>query len=221
MATPFDGISQQLDFTSGGEDGSSSSDNSSDDYALRICSPRVVSPRILNPESACTTPRVQRHCSRSNTISSPSQCTSPIPYATWRKLRLCDSPSTPKVRQHHFRWNRPVLRLDHHHFVASLHPCRACCPSPPSPAPAPRSAAVRGPCALSPLVPVSSTFLHLSTWIRSLQKQSAGEVSCSGGTISGEMMMKTMDEGTSCYVVSIFLPNEGFMNKKSYIVKQL
>lgn len=99
MATPFDGNSQQLDFTSGGEDGSSSSDNSSDDYAFRIRSPRVVSSTVLNPESACRTPRVQRHHSRSSTISSPLQSTSPIPYATWRKLRLCDSPSTPKVRQ--------------------------------------------------------------------------------------------------------------------------
>lgn len=108
MATPFDGISQQLDFTSGGEDGSSSgSDSSSGDYAFRIHSPRVVSPRVLSPESACRTPRVQRHRSRSSTISSPLQCTSPIPYATWRKLRLCDSPSTPKVRQPSLQMKQP------------------------------------------------------------------------------------------------------------------
>lgn len=91
MATLFDGISQKLDFTSCGEEGSSS-DNSSDDYSSRIRSPRVGS-----PSSPCRTPRVQRHRSRSNTVSSPLQCTSPIPYASWRKLRLCDSPSTPKV----------------------------------------------------------------------------------------------------------------------------
>ncbi|XP_070828135.1 wee1-like protein kinase 2 isoform X2 [Chaetodon trifascialis] len=100
MATLFDGISQQLGFTSCGEEGSSS-DNSSDDYISRIRSPRVRSPRvrsprIRSPSSACRTPRVQRHRSRSNTLSSPIQCTSPIPYASWRKLRLCESPSTPK-----------------------------------------------------------------------------------------------------------------------------
>lgn len=97
MATPFDGISQRLDFASGGED--SGSDNSSDDYAFRIRSTRVVSPRVLNPESACRTPRVQRHHSRSSTVSPPIQRSNPIPYGTWRKLRLSDSPSTPKVRQ--------------------------------------------------------------------------------------------------------------------------
>lgn len=98
MAAPFDGISQKLDFTIE-EDGSSSSDNSLDDYTFRISSPRVASPRFSDPESACRTPRVQRHRTRSSTVSSPLQCTSPIPYASWRKLRLCDSPSTPKVRQ--------------------------------------------------------------------------------------------------------------------------
>ncbi|XP_073328028.1 wee1-like protein kinase 2 isoform X2 [Pagrus major] len=101
MAALYDGISQQLDFTSCGEEGSSSSDNSSDDYTSRIrspriCSPRIRSPRIRSPSSVCRTPRVQRHRSRSNTISSPVECTSPIPYASWKKLRLCDSPSTPK-----------------------------------------------------------------------------------------------------------------------------
>lgn len=96
MAATFDGISQKLDFTIE-EDGSSSSDNSLDDYTFRIRSPRVASPRFLDPESACRTPRVQRHRTGSSTVSSPLQCTSPIPYASWRKLRLCDSPSTPKV----------------------------------------------------------------------------------------------------------------------------
>ncbi len=100
MATLFDGISQQLDFTSCGEEGSSS-DNSSDDCTFRIRSPRIQSrirsPGFRSPSSACRTPRVQRHRSRSNTLSSPLQCTSPIPSASWTKLRLCDSPSTPKV----------------------------------------------------------------------------------------------------------------------------
>ncbi|XP_003967224.1 wee1-like protein kinase 2 [Takifugu rubripes] len=96
MAKPFDGISQQLNFTSGGEEGSSSSDNSSDYYTFRIRSPRFASSSVLNHESTCKTPRPQRHRSRSSTASSPLQCTSPIPYASWRKLRLCDSPSTPK-----------------------------------------------------------------------------------------------------------------------------
>ncbi|CAK6960167.1 wee1-like protein kinase 2 [Scomber scombrus] len=85
MARMFDEINQQLDFSSCGEEGSSS-DNSSDDSASRVRS----------PSSACRTPRVQRHRSRSNTLSYPLQCTSPIPYASWSKLRLCDSPSTPK-----------------------------------------------------------------------------------------------------------------------------
>lgn len=96
MATLFDGISQQLDFASCGEEGSSS-DNGSDDYTATICSPRIRSPKVASPGAACRTPRVQRHRSRSNTISSPLQCTSPIPYASWSKLRLCESPSTPKV----------------------------------------------------------------------------------------------------------------------------
>ncbi|KAG7214931.1 hypothetical protein INR49_005206 [Caranx melampygus] len=117
MATLFDGISQQLDFSSCGEEGSSS-ENSSDDCTARIRSPRIRSPRIRSPRirspriqsprirspriqspsSACRTPRAQHHRSRSDTsfASSPLQCTSPIPYASWRKLRLCDSPNTPK-----------------------------------------------------------------------------------------------------------------------------
>lgn len=102
MATLFDGISQRLDMK-GEEGGSSSSDNSSDDYTSRIRSPKIASPRIRSPRhgspgSACRTPRTQRHRSRSRTMGSPLQCVSPIPYASWKKLRLCDSPSTPKVR---------------------------------------------------------------------------------------------------------------------------
>ncbi|XP_068168795.1 wee1-like protein kinase 2 [Antennarius striatus] len=85
METLFDGISEQLDFTSCGEEGSSS-DNSCDDYISKIQSPR----------SACGTPGVQLHPGPSDIVLSPLQSTYPIPYASWRKLRLCDSPSTPK-----------------------------------------------------------------------------------------------------------------------------
>ncbi|XP_029290053.1 wee1-like protein kinase 2 isoform X2 [Cottoperca gobio] len=95
MTKLFDEISQQLDFSSCGEEGSSS-DHSSDDCTFRIRSPRIRSPMIRSPSSACRTPRVRRHCRGSNTLCSPIQCTSPIPYASWSKLRLCDSPSTPK-----------------------------------------------------------------------------------------------------------------------------
>uniref|UniRef100_A0A667ZR14 Wee1-like protein kinase n=1 Tax=Myripristis murdjan TaxID=586833 RepID=A0A667ZR14_9TELE len=88
MAVLFDGISQQLDFSSCDEGGSS--DNSWDDCASDLS-------RIRSPSSVCGTPRVQRHRSRSITLSSPSfQPANPIPYAAWRKLRLCESPSTPK-----------------------------------------------------------------------------------------------------------------------------
>ncbi|XP_072290847.1 wee1-like protein kinase 2 [Eucyclogobius newberryi] len=79
------GISQQLYFSSCDED-SSNSDNSLDEYSFRIQSKSPL----------CRTPVVQRHRSRSSTVPSPLQCTSPIPYSSWRKLRLCDSPSTPK-----------------------------------------------------------------------------------------------------------------------------
>ncbi|KAM4733472.1 wee1-like protein kinase 2 [Anableps anableps] len=78
MAALFSEISQQLDFSSCGEEGNSSDTTSDDAAAIR------------------RTPRVQRHRSRSNTPSSPLQCASPVPYASWRKLRLCDTPSTPK-----------------------------------------------------------------------------------------------------------------------------
>ncbi|XP_037538708.1 wee1-like protein kinase 2 [Nematolebias whitei] len=84
METVFDGINKQLDFSSCGEEGNSS-DTTSDECAV-ICSPNL----------ACRTPKVQRHRSQSNTLTSPLLCTSPIPYASWKKLRLCDSPSTPK-----------------------------------------------------------------------------------------------------------------------------
>ncbi|KAM3870334.1 wee1-like protein kinase 2 [Diretmus argenteus] len=87
MALLFDGISKSLDFSSCGDEGSSS-DNSSDDC------PSAVS-RIQSPGSACRTPRVQRHRSRSITPS-PSQPNDAIPYDAWRKLRLCDSPNTPR-----------------------------------------------------------------------------------------------------------------------------
>uniref|UniRef100_A0A8C1MWF0 Wee1-like protein kinase n=1 Tax=Cyprinus carpio TaxID=7962 RepID=A0A8C1MWF0_CYPCA len=74
---------QHLNFSSSGEE--DSSDNSFDEWAHRSVPVR----------SPCRTPRVQRHRTRSITVS-PSIPTSPIPYAAWKKLRLCDSPSTPK-----------------------------------------------------------------------------------------------------------------------------
>ncbi|XP_061532875.1 wee1-like protein kinase 2 isoform X2 [Phycodurus eques] len=94
MANLFDEISQRLDFSvcgkdcdGGGSSNSSCSDSNSDDCTSRM----------QNPSSpACRTPRVQHHRSRNNALSSPLRCTSPIPYASWKKLRLCDSPSTPK-----------------------------------------------------------------------------------------------------------------------------
>ncbi|XP_077372033.1 wee1-like protein kinase 2 isoform X1 [Festucalex cinctus] len=94
MANLFDEISQRLDFTNCGKEGSdcgnsssSSSDNNSDDCTSKM----------QNPSSpGCRTPRVQRHRGRYSTLSSPLSCNSPIPYASWKKLRLCDSPSTPK-----------------------------------------------------------------------------------------------------------------------------
>ncbi|XP_052008797.1 wee1-like protein kinase 2 [Xyrauchen texanus] len=79
-------MQQCLNFSSSGED--DSSDNSFDEWA-----PRSVP--LRSPSAACQTPRVQRHRPRSVTVS-PSIPTSPIPYAAWKKLRLCDSPSTPK-----------------------------------------------------------------------------------------------------------------------------
>uniref|UniRef100_A0A672GRB9 Wee1-like protein kinase n=2 Tax=Salarias fasciatus TaxID=181472 RepID=A0A672GRB9_SALFA len=94
MAALFTGTSQQLEFSSCGEDGSSSSSSSSD--TSDNCTSRTRSPRIRTPSSACGTPRVQRHRSRFNASSSPMLCTSPIPYASWKKLRLCSSPNTPK-----------------------------------------------------------------------------------------------------------------------------
>uniref|UniRef100_A0A673MVT9 Wee1-like protein kinase n=1 Tax=Sinocyclocheilus rhinocerous TaxID=307959 RepID=A0A673MVT9_9TELE len=75
---------QHLIFSSSGEE--DSSDNSFDEWAHRSVPVR----------SPCRTPRVQRHRTRSITVS-PYIPTSPIPYAAWEKLRLCDSPSTPKV----------------------------------------------------------------------------------------------------------------------------
>ncbi|XP_061677390.1 wee1-like protein kinase 2 isoform X2 [Syngnathoides biaculeatus] len=73
-------------------DGSTNSSSSSSDSNSDDCTSRMQSPS----SPACRTPRVQRHRSRNNALSSPLCCTSPIPYASWKKLRLCDSPSTPK-----------------------------------------------------------------------------------------------------------------------------
>ncbi|XP_076848325.1 wee1-like protein kinase 2 [Brachyhypopomus gauderio] len=79
-------MQQRLNFSSYGEE--DSSDSSVEDWA-----PRTVPQQ--SPSSVCRTPRVQRHRAWSVTVS-PSAPSSPIPYAAWRKLRLCDSPSTPK-----------------------------------------------------------------------------------------------------------------------------
>lgn len=84
----FGEISQQLDFSSCGEEGNSSDNTSDDCTGLPVCSPGL----------AGRAPRVQHHSSRSNSSSSPLQSASPIPYASWRKLRLCETPNTPKVR---------------------------------------------------------------------------------------------------------------------------
>uniref|UniRef100_A0A6Q2YSA6 Wee1-like protein kinase n=1 Tax=Esox lucius TaxID=8010 RepID=A0A6Q2YSA6_ESOLU len=77
---------KMLDFSSCGEE--DSSDSSLDEW---ISAPK-------SPHSVCRTPRVQRHHTRGILISPsmPASPTTPIPYAAWRKLRLCDSPSTPK-----------------------------------------------------------------------------------------------------------------------------
>lgn len=165
MAVLFDGISQQLDFSSCDEDGSSS-DNSWDDCASDLS-------RIRSPSSVCGTPRVQRHRSRSITLSSPSfQPANPIPYAAWRKLRLCESPSTPKVEYEPsltptvsnvinvsdplwfciiypiikgISYVKPVL-FQSYKLPFSFPPCRVCCLSHPSLAPALREVAAKGPC---------------------------------------------------------------------------
>ncbi|XP_026859805.1 wee1-like protein kinase 2 [Electrophorus electricus] len=79
-------MQQRLSFLSCGEE--DSSDSSMEDWA-----PRTVLQQ--SPSLVCQTPRVQRHRTWSVTAST-SAPTSPIPYAAWRKLRLCDSPSTPK-----------------------------------------------------------------------------------------------------------------------------
>uniref|UniRef100_A0A8C9SL52 Wee1-like protein kinase n=1 Tax=Scleropages formosus TaxID=113540 RepID=A0A8C9SL52_SCLFO len=80
-----DNTVQQLDFSSCGED--ENSDSSLDDWELR---------KEHYLDSAPETPHVLRHHAYSGVVS-PSIHSSPLHYVTWRKLRLCDSPSTPKV----------------------------------------------------------------------------------------------------------------------------
>lgn len=217
MATLFDGISQRLDFKR--EEAGSSSDNSSDDYTSRIRSPKIASPRIRSPRygspsSACRTPRAQRHRSRSRTMGSPSQCVSPIPYASWKKLRLCDSPSTPKVRTPSIVFTRthamvskwpPTPYLPHAtwiststkqtHLVCVFPSSRACSPSHPNLSPQLRYAALRKHCVLVPPLPLTASRHHLSMWTPSPLQQSAGTASCSGGATVGVMMMRIMDAG--------------------------
>ncbi|XP_041967350.1 wee1-like protein kinase 2 [Alosa sapidissima] len=111
MARSGDRLLQPLCFSSCGEE--DSSDSSSEDWApvrrspsfrrSPNCSrnpnfsrsPSFRSP-VQSPSSACRTPRVQRHRQRSITASPTSFPSSPIPYAAWNKLRLCESPYTPK-----------------------------------------------------------------------------------------------------------------------------
>ncbi|XP_064198977.1 wee1-like protein kinase 2 [Anguilla rostrata] len=82
MECASDSTVQQLDFSSCGEDGS---DSSLDDWGTRS---------IRSPESICRTPKIPRHRSRSSVTPSIFP-TTPLRCA-WKKLRLCDSPSTPK-----------------------------------------------------------------------------------------------------------------------------
>uniref|UniRef100_A0AAY4E6X2 Wee1-like protein kinase n=1 Tax=Denticeps clupeoides TaxID=299321 RepID=A0AAY4E6X2_9TELE len=86
MASASERAIQHLTFSSCGEE--DSSDSSSEDWL-----PRDMSPR--SPSSACRTPRARRHRSRGIRVS-PSVPGTPVLFAAWRKLRLCDSPSTPK-----------------------------------------------------------------------------------------------------------------------------
>ncbi|CAL8262232.1 unnamed protein product [Merluccius merluccius] len=88
MATVFNGVAQQLGFSSSGDDG-----GSSDDDGLDYCLSRA--PAAQSPGSGCRTPRGTRHRTRS-LLAQSSQSLSPIPYAALKNLRLCDSPSTPK-----------------------------------------------------------------------------------------------------------------------------
>ncbi|TRY66391.1 hypothetical protein DNTS_003356, partial [Danionella cerebrum] len=76
-------VQQHLGFSSSEEE--ESSDASFDEWSYR---------RVL-VRSPCRTPRVHRYRTRSITAC-PSAPTSPIPYSALKKLRLCDSPSTPK-----------------------------------------------------------------------------------------------------------------------------
>ncbi|KAM6946129.1 wee1-like protein kinase 2 [Aplochiton taeniatus] len=88
---------QQLDFSSCGDD-DHTSDSSLDEWSSRTSTLRSPISRnfsasqIKSPISARKTPRVHRHRTKSISFS-PS---TPIPYAAWNKLRLCESPSTPK-----------------------------------------------------------------------------------------------------------------------------
>uniref|UniRef100_A0A8C9VJL5 Wee1-like protein kinase n=1 Tax=Scleropages formosus TaxID=113540 RepID=A0A8C9VJL5_SCLFO len=84
VAAMNDNTVQQLDFSSCGED--ENSDSSLDDWELR---------KEHYLDSAPETPHVLRHHAYSGVVS-PSIHSSPLHYVTWRKLRLCDSPSTPK-----------------------------------------------------------------------------------------------------------------------------
>ncbi|XP_006633762.2 wee1-like protein kinase 2 isoform X1 [Lepisosteus oculatus] len=92
-----DRIIQQLDFSSCGEE--DSSDSSLEDWSWREGGPEG-SWRRESGSSMCRTPRMSRKRQHSSAASPSTPRTTcpgtPLHYTTWRKLRLCDTPSTPK-----------------------------------------------------------------------------------------------------------------------------
>ncbi|KAK1168735.1 wee1-like protein kinase 2 [Acipenser oxyrinchus oxyrinchus] len=99
-------IIQQLSFSSGGEE--DSCDSSLDDWSSRENSPKAG----WRMTKECQSPRASENkegLTGELNLGSASPCTprgscsptgdchgTPLHYATWRKLRLCDSPNTPK-----------------------------------------------------------------------------------------------------------------------------
>ncbi|MGH0119911.1 UNVERIFIED_CONTAM: hypothetical protein FKN15_059839 [Acipenser sinensis] len=99
-------IIQQLSFSSGGEE--DSCDSSLDDWSSRENSPKAG----WRMTKECQSPRASENkegLTGELSLGSASPCTprgsrsptgdchgTPLHYATWRKLRLCDSPNTPK-----------------------------------------------------------------------------------------------------------------------------
>lgn len=181
-------VQQHLYFSSCGEE--DSSDSSVEDWA-----PRSVS--LRSPSSTCRTPRVQRHHTRSNAVS-PAAPTSPIPYTAWRKLRLCDSPSTPKVTLPpllHFR--AMVWRFwdSSYKTQKSVYP-RACCPSLHCLTLAVSHVAARGSCAVLLCLPK-----HLQSMLTlSRQIQCGGTANTTRGrTVEAMGMMMMMGTGNTSF----------------------